>query len=77
MASLRDWMVDLKDPAQRTDLPAENPAGVSAAPVPAPRAGQRLRCATCGTQMVVVRAPAGAVSCCGAVMATALEERSR
>ena len=31
-----------------------------------PKAGQRLRCATCGTEIVVVKAPTAAIVCCGA-----------
>jgi ribosomal protein S27E len=34
----------------------------------APKAGQRLRCATCGTEIVVVKAPAQPISCCGATL---------
>jgi hypothetical protein len=32
----------------------------------APKAGQRLRCATCGTEIVVVKAPSEPIVCCGA-----------
>lgn len=34
----------------------------------APKAGQRLRCATCGTEIVVVKAPTEPVACCGSAM---------
>ena len=34
----------------------------------APKVGERLRCETCGTEIIVVKAPGGAVSCCGATM---------
>jgi len=33
-----------------------------------PTAGQRLRCPTCGTEIVVVKAPAEAIVCCGSPM---------
>ena len=34
----------------------------------APKAGQRLRCATCGTEIVVVKAPSEPLICCGSPM---------
>ncbi|HEY7134525.1 MAG TPA: hypothetical protein VIB48_05620 [Acidimicrobiia bacterium] len=30
----------------------------------APAVGTRLRCAKCGTEIIVVKAPTGPVSCC-------------
>ncbi|MER7007871.1 hypothetical protein ABT297_33175 [Dactylosporangium sp. NPDC000555] len=33
--------------------------------------GTRLRCASCGSELVVVRPPAGVTRCCGAPMTTA------
>ena len=34
----------------------------------APKVGERLRCEKCGTEIIVVKAPGGAVSCCGQAM---------
>jgi hypothetical protein len=34
----------------------------------APAVGTRLRCAQCGTEIIVVKAPTGPLSCCGAEM---------
>jgi hypothetical protein len=34
----------------------------------APTAGTRLRCATCGTEIVVVKAPTEPITCCGSPM---------
>jgi hypothetical protein len=34
----------------------------------APKTGQRLRCATCGTEIVVVKAPTEPIVCCGATL---------
>ena len=33
-----------------------------------PRAGTRLRCATCGTEIVVVKPATGPLACCGEPM---------
>ena len=30
-----------------------------------PKAGARLKCEECGTEVVVVKAPTGPMSCCG------------
>jgi len=40
----------------------------------APAAGQRLRCASCGTEIIIVKAPEGPLSCCGQPMAGREEE---
>jgi hypothetical protein len=40
----------------------------------APKAGTRLTCATCGTEAIVVKAPGGAVSCCGGELADATQQ---
>ena len=34
----------------------------------APAVGDRLRCGACGTEIIVVKAPGGALSCCGKPM---------
>jgi hypothetical protein len=34
----------------------------------APKAGQRLRCDTCGTEIVIVKASGERPRCCGVVM---------
>ena len=34
----------------------------------APGAGTRLRCASCGTEIVVVKPPTGPLACCGEPM---------
>ena len=34
-----------------------------------PKAGARLKCGECGTEVVVVKAPTGAMSCCGQALA--------
>jgi hypothetical protein len=34
----------------------------------APRAGQRLRCGTCGTEIVIVKASGEHPRCCGELM---------
>ena len=39
-----------------------------------PRTGSRLVCATCGTEVVVVRAPGDMPSCCGAPLAAPVQE---
>ena len=41
--------------------------------VDAPKAGQRLRCTKCGTEVVVIKAPDRFPECCG----QALEDLSR
>jgi hypothetical protein len=33
------------------------------------KAGAKLRCATCGVEVVVVKAPTGDLRCCGAPLA--------
>jgi hypothetical protein len=33
------------------------------------KAGDRLRCENCGTEIIVVKPPSGPVSCCGVEMA--------
>jgi hypothetical protein len=40
----------------------------------APAAGQRLRCASCGTEIIIVKAPSAPLSCCGQPMGARDEE---
>ena len=40
----------------------------------APAVGQRLRCASCGTEIIIVKAPGGPLACCGQPMAARDEE---
>ncbi|MER3452264.1 MAG: desulfoferrodoxin [Acidimicrobiia bacterium] len=35
----------------------------------APAVGTRLKCEVCGTEIIVVKAPTGPISCCGREMA--------
>jgi hypothetical protein len=45
--------------------------------VPAARAGERYTCASCGTQIVVIKADATSPRCCGADMeATAAKKKA-
>ncbi len=40
----------------------------------APAVGDRLRCENCGTEIILVKAPTGPMSCCGRPMAKRAEE---
>jgi hypothetical protein len=42
----------------------------------APAVGTRLRCSECGTEIIVVKAPTGPLSCCGAEMTTRAQQGS-
>lgn len=42
----------------------------------APKVGERLRCSQCGTEIIVVKAPTGPVSCCGAEMIARAQQGS-
>jgi desulfoferrodoxin-like iron-binding protein len=40
-----------------------------------PQVGTRHRCETCGTEVIVVKAPDGAVACCGQPMVPVMAEQ--
>jgi desulfoferrodoxin-like iron-binding protein len=40
-----------------------------------PQVGTRHKCAHCGTEVVVVKAPGGAVACCGETLAPVTGEQ--
>ncbi|HZR14533.1 MAG TPA: desulfoferrodoxin [Acidimicrobiia bacterium] len=42
----------------------------------APSVGTRLRCAKCGTEIIVVKAPTGPLSCCGQEMGSREQENA-
>ena len=41
-----------------------------------PKAGTRLKCQECGTEVMVVKAPGAALSCCGKEMGGRDEEKA-
>jgi hypothetical protein len=41
-----------------------------------PKAGTRLKCSECGTEVMVVKAPTGPLSCCGKQLGGRDEEKA-